>query len=352
MPAFPRTVSMFQGPVIQNAALRSRKASCAVSPSTFELIRPVLVPPVDHRGVLQERRVRDPELARVERAALRAPEDVAAQAREEAGTCGTRHRRSPAGRRSRAGRRPPLELERLRLEVGPVLGHLREPRVDEEADVLDRRRHAVEPAHRPAVRERRLRVLRDRLQSRLLRVDRHDRAVRGQLAGPVVRGDDHVRSGLGANRLQVVADVAELLLDDLDGATPRLRAHAPRGALTSALRSRSVQILIDGVAAAPLWRGRAAQPASAGRSRPRPALREPPRRQAPAGRDVPFLTSFVASLLFAGGASSRSVEHTTDISFHRHETRRAYAAEIEKSRSQDRFLSYRQFMREGCCLPI
>ena len=106
-----------------------------------------------------------------------------------------------------------LERERFLLELRPRLRHLRQTGVDNQPDVLERVRSAVEPA---AVRERIERVLGELLLERLRREQRQDEAVGRQVAGPVVRGDDDVRRGLGLDRLQVVADVPERVEDDVD----------------------------------------------------------------------------------------------------------------------------------------
>ena len=47
--------------------------------------------------------------------------------------------------------------------------------------------------------------------------ERQDEAVGSELPGPVVRADDDVRSGGGRHRLELVADVAEVLLDHFHG---------------------------------------------------------------------------------------------------------------------------------------
>ena len=106
--------------------------------------------------------------------------------------------------------------ERLRLELREGLRDLRELRVDDEADVLDRGRDAVQLLDGGAVREGVQRVRRELLLDSRARVERLHEAVRGQLAGPVVRGRDHVRGVRRSDGAEVVADVAEVLGDDLD----------------------------------------------------------------------------------------------------------------------------------------
>src|SRR6185437_9685108 len=99
------------------------------------------------------------------------------------------------------------------LELRPRLRNLRESRVDDEADVLERIGSAIEP---PAVGERVEGVLRELVLDRLRREDRHDQTVRGEVTRPVVRGDDDVWRVLRLDRLQVVADVSERVKDDVD----------------------------------------------------------------------------------------------------------------------------------------
>ena len=182
------------------------------------------VPAVDQRRVPEERRVRDAELVRVQRAVLRDAEDVAAETREQ-----RIHVVRVTVRTLRDGKCDPaaallLEGQRLRLELLPRLGNLDEAGVDDQTDVLELRRHAVFLA---AVRHRGEGISRELLLDRLRREDRDDRAVRGERARPVVRADDHVRRVAGGDVLEIVLDLPEVLYDHGDvhaaGLAPRAR---------------------------------------------------------------------------------------------------------------------------------
>ena len=113
-----------------------------------------------------------------------------------------------------------LERQRRAFQLRERLRDLHEPCVDDEADVLERNGRPEEAA---AVRERVEGVGRELLLERLRREQRLDEAVGRQLAGPVVRPHDHVGRLIGADGAELVADVAERLLDDLhvDAARPR-----------------------------------------------------------------------------------------------------------------------------------
>src|SRR5439155_15996176 len=89
--------------------------------------------------------------------------------------------------------------------------------------------------HGGAVRERLERVSRELHLRRRLRIERFDQAVRREIADPVVRTNDDVRRVLRLDRLQVVADATEGVLNDRDGdalrGTPSGAALLDRGRL-------------------------------------------------------------------------------------------------------------------------
>ena len=129
-------------------------------------MRPSLFQRVDQSRVLQELRVRDADVRRVEVARAVRPEDVATEAGEE-----RVHVVRVAGRALLDGEtdlrlRLLLRRERLPLEVGERRRDLRELRVREERDVLERHGRAVELLDRRAVRERVQRVRRELLPRR------------------------------------------------------------------------------------------------------------------------------------------------------------------------------------------
>ena len=120
-----------------------------------------LVPLVDQLRVLDERRVRDADVLRVQVPGLVGAEDVAAETREE-----RVHVVRVAARAlldADAERQVVLLLgrERLALELREGRRDLGELRVHEQADVLDLHRDAVELLDGGAVRERVERVLRE-----------------------------------------------------------------------------------------------------------------------------------------------------------------------------------------------
>ena len=204
-----------------------------------------LVPLVDQRRVLQELRVRDADVRRVEVAGLVRAEDVAAEAGEERVhvvrvTLPLLH--GEADLRLRLL----LRREGLLLEVGERRRDLRELRVRDQRDVLERDGRAVELLDRGAVRERVERVRRELLPRRRRRRQRDDRAVAGELADPVVRADDDVRGGVDRDGGDFLADRARLLLDDLDGDALRA-AQALATCVTAGTRSASAQMTILGV---------------------------------------------------------------------------------------------------------
>jgi hypothetical protein len=176
---------------------------------------PFLVPLVDQRRVLQELRIRDTDVRRVEVAGFVRAEDVAAEPGEERVhvvrvTLALLH--GEADLRLRLL----LRRERLLLEVRKRRRHLRELRVGDQRDVLECDGRAVELLDRGAVRERVERVGGELLSRRGGRRERDDRTVARELADPVVRADDDVRRVVDGNRGDLLADRALLLLHDLD----------------------------------------------------------------------------------------------------------------------------------------
>ncbi len=123
--------------------------------------QPEAVPAVDHRRVLEEHGVRDADLLRVEVPRLVLAEDVAAKTREERVhvVCVTGRRLRHRDGEVLAALR--LEGESLLLEVRERLRNRGQPRVHDEADVLERDGRAVEPLDRRPVGERVERVLRE-----------------------------------------------------------------------------------------------------------------------------------------------------------------------------------------------
>ena len=222
----------------QNAVCPFRNRSCEIERVDARADQAELVPLVDQRRVLQELRIRDADVRRVEVAGRVLPEDVAAEPGEErVHVVGVTARALLDGDPHR-GLRLLLGGEGGRCSCAHVVGTFCELRVRHERDVLERDRGAVELLDGSPVRERVERVPRELLGRGGGREERDDRAVRRQLADPVVGTDDHVGRRLGLHGLEVVADRAEVLLDDLDGRALR------RGPRVGDLRHRSDPVLV------------------------------------------------------------------------------------------------------------
>jgi hypothetical protein len=215
-----------------------RNRSFAIESLTCERMRPFLVPLVDQRRVLQELRIRDADVRRVEVAGLVRAEDVAAEARRRTGTCGTRH---PALLHGEADLRLRLLLrrERLLLEVRERLRDLRELRVRDQRDVLERDGSTVELLDRGAVRERVERVGGELL---LVAADGESGTIEPlpeQLADPVVRADDDVRRRVDGNRGDFLAGSGPDCFWTTWTVTPLLAAQALATFVTAGTRSAS-----------------------------------------------------------------------------------------------------------------